>query len=284
MTRVELGLGRRSERGQIAVAAAMAMGVVFAAVAGTYIVWFGAYSLQAQQRVKQDYVEHAASHLQRWYASHPRKMDAAASPTVPGCSPTLLGPCLLQAAGVEPRYGVQVTVGPRSMAPDGYAWRHLTVWIPKPGVSGSARRHFSASRAFASAGVNGHAIERANYVQAEQAVASVAKAMQNGYAAWLASGKNTARDWFQPPGCGPNGSNTAVHCAATWTPVGQTGVTQAVGWRGPTTDPWGDKIAVCNAAACGAQDQGQPYNLAVRTVTPWDTTIARLAVEPLGAE
>lgn len=270
------------QRGQVVVAAALAMGILATSVVSLYVNWLGGVSSQAALAKKRAYVLDAAERLSTWYQANPLSMDGAAAPVVPGCTGSV-PVCLMTAAGIVPKYGVTLDVGARSFAAEGFPWRALTLWISRAGVSGAARQSYLPANALVSAGVNGLAIERANQLAAQQAVNDVAVAMQNGYAAWLGANKNTALDWFQPAGCGPAGSNPVVACVSTWSTASQSQVAQASGWTGATADPWGDPVEICNASACGANDTALPYTLGVRVVTPWGQTLTAVAVEPLQA-
>lgn len=270
------------QQGQVVVAAALAMGILTTSVVSLYVNWFGGVSSQAAVAKKRAYVLDAAERLGDWYKAHPLAMDGGGTPAVTGCTGAVSA-CLLAAAGITPKYGLVLDVGARSFATEGFPWRALTLWIPRAGVAGAARQTYLAANALVSARVNGLAIERANQLAAQRAVNDVAAAMQNGYAAWLGANKNTALDWFQPAGCGPSGINPVVDCVSTWSAASKSLVAQASGWTGAPEDPWGDPVEICNAVACGANDQALPYTLGVRVVTPWGQTLTGVAVEPLQA-
>ena len=286
---------RRRQSGQIILGLVIALGLVITAIFGMYSAWFGDLTSAARKRTLQAYVQTAASAISQWYRTHPLAMDGTAQPMIPGCAsgtPNAMTTCLLTAAGVPPRYGVEVDVGAlQVLTGAGYAWRTLTVWIPKPNVAGVARNTFVVSKAFVYAPVDGQPIERSNWVEANAAVAGIARMLDAGYGAFLNSEQNAAADWFEPPGCGTsNGINAELSCANAWTGIGQAGLAQAIGWSGPTTDPWGDPIEVCNAAGCGANDMAPPYQFAVRVVQPWidpssglPWAILQIATEPLAS-
>lgn len=258
--------------------------VVVSALIGMMASWIGQMSYIAQARRKQAYVEAAAQQLGLWYARNPVDVDGASQPVVPGCAGAL-ATCLLTAAGVVPRYNVTVSIGARQTASTGFPYRTMTVWIPNPTATGAQRTTYQAAYSLASSAVDGYSIERQLQQQSVEAVANVADAMQDGYSAWLSSDHDTGLDWFQPTNCGSadKGSNPVVACAGSWTPVANSSIGQASAWRGATTDAWGDPIEICNTSACGAQDDSEPYDMAVRAVTPWGYTILRMAVEPLEA-
>lgn len=275
-------LRTRRQDGQIIVLIALVLAMAASAIIGVYIARFGNLTTVTQLKQKQAYVDTAAESLRQWYIGNPVAMDQTAMPAVPGCVGAPAA-CLLAAADVNPLYGVQLDIGARTYAVQGYPWRMLTVWIPNPSARGAARTVFAAANALVSASVDGEPIQRVNQLAAQQAVDSLAISLQQGFGAWLKNYHNTLRDWFQPAGCGPLGANPALGCAQTWTAASALNTSAAAGWNGPANGPWGGAIEICNASACGAQDQGIPFDLGVRLLTPWGTTLERIAVEPLQA-
>lgn len=276
---------RARQQGQVIVAVAFALAMVATSTITLYLTHFGGLSAQAQTQEKKDYLLGAAVALRTWYEAHPVAMDATATPDLSGPGSACvgaLGDCLLQVAGVSPRFGVRLEVGKRQFAPAGFPYRRLTVWIPKASVIGAARSHFTAANALVSQSVDGHAIQQKNYLETQRTVASVAIALQAGYGAWLRSFRDTGLNWFQPPGCGAmRGVNKGMTCANSWEAASGNAINRHMAWAGPTHGAWGQPIEVCNTADCGANDGAIPFNMLVRVVTPWGQVIQRIAVEPI---
>ncbi|WP_065089625.1 hypothetical protein [Acidihalobacter prosperus] len=249
---------------------------------GAYTAELGGVGEAATQRRDQDYVNRAATLLAAWYAAHPQLMDGSTQPSIPNCS-LPVGDCLMQAAGIPERHGVVVSVGPRQTTPNGYDYRSITLWIPKPDATGSQRTQYAAQYALVSAAVDGRPIERALWVEANRALARLSAQLVSAYAAWLANTGDIANDWFQPTGCGPYGDNANFVCADTWTNLAQSGLPIALGAPAGRLNPWGLPYQICNAAACGASDQGAPYSLLLRTATPWGGLLSQTAIEPIAA-
>ncbi|WP_156885242.1 hypothetical protein [Acidihalobacter ferrooxydans] len=258
--------------------------IVSMAVLGAFAARLGLDGAQATTQRDQDYVNRAAAAIQSWYAAHPVQMDAGAQPSVPGCSGPV-GLCLLTAAGMSPRHGVVVSVGAQQTAPGGnYAWRTITVWIPKSNVTGSARTNYAPANARVVSAFSGRPIERAFWVSANETLNRLSASWTAAYSAWLSNTGNAGNNWFQPPSCGSNnGVNKNMACETKWAALNTSGFEAATGVTVPAANPWGMSIEVCNTSACGAQGASPPFTALLRTQTPWGGVIEQTVVEPLTA-
>lgn len=257
---------------------------IMSILTGTYIAEIGGMNIAANHRREQNYVDSVAAQLKSWYATHPLDMDQQQNPQMPsGCQKKSLKDCLLAAAGINRRYGIKLYIGARQQASNGYDYRKLAIWIPKPDLTGSKRDQYSSAHALVSAQISGRAIEQHLWVKANHELAQTASQWTSAYAAWIDSNGNIRVDWFQPPSCGPYGDNKQMNCASSWTPIQQTGFALSTGVDAKANNPWGLPVQLCNAAACGAQDQSVPYSALLRTQTPWGGQLEQTIVEPLTA-
>ncbi|TAM17715.1 MAG: hypothetical protein EPN65_09860 [Pandoraea sp.] len=229
------------------------------------------------------YLSSAEVAVRAWYRQNAASIDS------PGFAMT--GPQILAAAGVMRQYGLQAAVSDELGLPCAggvdtcVAYRTIALWLP-PG-SGPDTTVFDPTTGKLTpaahvtwAAISGQSIEQAALSQSLRALGDLQTGLQSYFLTRQQddSTGTTDTNWFRASPCGV--ASSALPCVDTWTAGDQTGIPALAGIDAHRFyDAWGQPIHVSNLL--DSSSSATPYSMALKTVTPWGTTIEVEAVQPL---
>jgi hypothetical protein len=228
------------------------------------------------EQARAAYVAEAALRLAQWYGDNTALLDSSGA-RIPAEDE------LLRAAGIVPRHGVRVSVGPSLDAGTG-RYRPIAVWLPAgPSVDAVWRDgRFDPAVATHHSVVDGRAVHAALRDRTLETMRRFALALEARARALVLRDSDRRADvnHFRPadPGCAA--VRGELPCLDRYVPAA------AIDWADHTgTDvsglstAWGGPIEVSNKVDANADRP--PFTLALRAVAPWGETLRMVATQPI---
>lgn len=279
---------RPRQQGYVALALVIVVMVIVSATIAQLAADDAYVGMARTQRRQQTFVTRAAERVGQFYKAHAAAMDAnAAAPWT--------GPQILALSHVPPRWGVQLTVGVREAetVDDGLAsldYRDLWASLPGSTNGGTATpasynggaNTFTPGTTPAWTEVSGQKVETALYTSAQEQLNRWDTRLTAMYAADIADSTthDIGVDYWQPPGCGPNGGGEITCTNNAIVPVSTLSLATALGARAlDTENPWGEPLTGSNTV--DTNTTAPPYTFLLESPLPWGGALAQVIIEPL---
>ena len=269
--RVEAG-----ERGFVLLAAVLAVAFIAGAVIATWI----AVTVKSQdselERTQRSYLADLERRLEQWYALNAATVDAQVPAPDMGA--------VLRQIGIAPRWNLQVRASERQDQ-GAVAFRVIALWLPPAGAPDTTTfdpvtAAFAPAANMLNAQVNGLAIQSKALAASREGLQRLAQALENRFKAKYLSdpSRNISVNHFRAHACA-SPLPDELPCLNDYTPVGAA-LALAVGADVRLTrNSWNLAVEMSNGT--DAQTASAPYTLALRTATPWGTTLHATAIQPL---
>ena len=262
---------RRTDSGH----AVLAMVAVVVTIAGAIVAGWATvatrFQADALAHVQQAYLDEVRAALLGWYARELARVDRSVD--APEAA------LLLREAGIGQRWGLRIAVSDR-LVRDGTAYRVIAAWLP--GEADASTLDAASGRFNPSAGVrwisvSGFDLQAGALSETRARLDRLARHLEAAYRSRLLSdpSSDVTVNRYRALRCAAPAAGE-LPCIDDFVPVEGTGLGQAVG-----IDPllsvnaWGAPIEVSNG---NAASQAMPFSMALRTSTPWGSTLAMSAV------
>jgi len=264
-------VGRLRQRGF----AVLALAVAIVMIAASVVVGWAAMATGAQSnglvRAQQAYLSEVRARLVEWYERELPTIDRSAAPPDTGR--------LLREAGIDARWGLRVAVSDRLLR-GGVGYRVIAAWLPGEGDASTLEvtdGRFTPSTNTAWVTVSGFELQSRALAQTRARLARTARQLESLYRArlWSDPSRDVTVNRFRAARCDRPLAGE-IPCIDDYAPVAAAGLLEAVGLDTlAAANAWGGVVEVSNGVD---SSQVMPFSMALRTTTPWGSTVAMRAV------
>jgi hypothetical protein len=265
------GCTHRSQRGFAVLAAAVVIVLIAAAVVTGWATLASVAQANDLDRLQREYLSQVRDNLLAWYRRELAQVDAVSAP--PGAQ------LVLRSAGVTPRWRLQIALSER-IERDGVAYRVIALWLPgeaDASVLDAATGVFTPSPGARWLLVSGFDLQASAMTETRQRLVEVARRLESGYR--LRHLADPSRDVevnrFRAASCAQARPDDWP-CLDTYVVLEASGLVAAAGLDARLLrNAWGAPIEASNLLDSSLVS---PHSMALRTVTPWGSTLAAVAV------